>query len=315
MTTLNEFPKTKSIPFLLILFYVSVAVIVLVFLLRINVSQKDKIAQKKENNVVEINAPTAEEKGAIEKITEQVVPKSGFKFNIKWGDIGKKLVENGAIDLDGYRENYPEEKYKEELKYLTDGNIEGIIIDANSAYFWVNTLWALGLNQQSKVLTDMKNEYPKDIGNLASTGGWTLGTKDALELYNKEIIISLTDTQQEIVKKISAGIFRPCCNNSTAFPDCNHGMAALGLIELMVSQNFSEEEIYRAVLAFNSYWFSQTYIDLAYYFQKNENTSWSAVDPKVVLSEKYSSSSGYGNIKKQIGNIPGVSSSGAGCGV
>ena len=30
--------------------------------------------------------------------------------------------------------------------------------------------------------------------------------------------------------KIAKGIYRPCCNNSTYFPDCNHGMAMLGLL-------------------------------------------------------------------------------------
>jgi hypothetical protein len=299
--------------FLIILSYVGIAVLGLVFLSRENVSVKKKAVVEAKQDIVEVKASTAEEKGELAKITEQVVPKSGFKFSVKWGDVGKKLVENGAIDQAKYLKNYSEEKYKEELKYLTEEKIDSITINADNAYFWVNTLWALGLNQQSKVLTDMKNEYPKDIGNLASTGGWTLGTKDSLELYNKAAIVPLTDTQQDTVKKISAEIFRPCCNNSTAFPDCNHGMAALGLIELMVSQNFSEGEIYRAVLSFNSYWFSQTYVDLAYYFQKNENTAWLAIDPKTVLSAKYSSSAGYAAIKKQIGNIPGVGASGPGC--
>ena len=42
----------------------------------------------------------------------------------------------------------------------------------------------------------------------------------------------------KIVEEIAGNIYRPCCGNSTAFPDCNHGMAMLGLIELMVSQKF-----------------------------------------------------------------------------
>ena len=41
------------------------------------------------------------------------------------------------------------------------------------------------------------------------------------------------------------------------------------------------DEIYQAGLAFNSYWFGQTYMDLAYYFKTKENLDWKNVDPKV----------------------------------
>lgn len=317
MTTINELPQNNKISYLLVLFYVSVAAIIVGLILRVGVSQNKQVPTKTPattNNVVEVNAPTQEEKTAMGKIRDQVVPKDGFKFDIKWGSVGKGLVASGAIDMTKYAGNYPKEKYAKELAYLTEENNDGITINSDNAYFWVNTLWALGLNQQSQVLTEMKQNYPRDIGNLASTGGWTLGAKPAMELYNKEALIPLTGAQQELVKKISANIYRPCCNNSTAFPDCNHGMAALALVELMVSQNFSEQEIYRAVLAFNSYWFSQTYVDLAYYFQKNENTAWADVDPKKALSSAFSSKAGYSAIKRQIGNVPGVGASGPGCG-
>ncbi|MDO8512588.1 MAG: hypothetical protein Q7S57_04900 [bacterium] len=317
MTTPNSLFRVKPVPFLIILFYVGVAVLILVFVLKAGTPVNKKVTVKADNpkkNIVEVNAPTAEEKETMNKIQETVVPKDGFKFSVKWGNTGKKLVENGAIDLEKFRKNYMDEKYKDDMTYLTEEKNDGITVNADNAYFWVNTLWALGLNQQSLVLEDMKKNYPRDLGNLASTGGWTLGAKPALELYGKETIIPLTVVQQETVKKISAGIYRPCCNNSTAFPDCNHGMAALGLVELMVSQNFSEEEIYRAVLAFNSYWFSQTYVDLAYYFQKNNNTTWADVDSKQVLSSEYSSAAGYKAIKAKIGNTPGVGGAGAACG-
>jgi hypothetical protein len=91
-------------------------------------------------------------------------------------------------------------------------------------------------------------------------------------------------------------------------------MAILGLIELMVSQGYGEEDIYQAALAFNSYWFAQTYIDLAYYFETTEGTAWAEVDAKKALSAEYSSAQGYQAIKKQIGNIPGTESVGGSCG-
>ena len=41
-------------------------------------------------------------------------------------------------------------------------------------------------------------------------------------------------------------VYRPCCDNATHFPDCNHGMAMLGLLELMAAQGASEEEMFAA---------------------------------------------------------------------
>ena len=247
---------------------------------------------------------------SVGALTEKVAPASGYSVDIKWGDVGQKLVEAGAIDLEQYQQIYPD------ISYLTQSKSEGITLNKDTAYFWVNTLWALGLTQKSDVLEKgvMMTQYGDDLGNFASTAGWTLGSKDALELYSSAEIIPLSAEQQAKVAEIASNIYRPCCGNSAAFPDCNHGMAILGLVELMVSQGFSEEEIYKAALVFNSYWFVDTYVDLAYYFQTAKNTPWKKVDPKEVLSDKYSSASGYGAIKQIIGNIPGAPVQGASCG-
>jgi len=249
-------------------------------------------------------------------LTKKVVPPEGRTVNINWGDTGTKLVEAGGIDLSKYRENYSDPQYAELLKYLTENKNGPITITPQNAYFWVNTLWALGLTQQSDVLSKgiMGTEYKDRLGNFASTGGWTLGSKDAVSLYSSSKIIPLTQKQQDLVTKVSANIYRPCCGNPTSFPDCNHGMAILGLLELMASQGATEEEMYQASLAFNSYWFASTYIDLAYYFQTEKNVSWDKVDPKLALSAEYSSAAGYQEIKKQIGNIPGAENVGASCG-
>ena len=260
--------------------------------------------------------PTAPPAPTVDLLKAEVVPEAGYTVKLAWGDIGKKLVASGAIDIAKYQQNYKEEKHQELLAYLTDTQDKGITINADNAYFWVNTLWALGLTQKSDVLEKgvMGTEYKDKIGSFASTGGWTLGAKKAVDLYSSSGIISLTAEQQALVNKISQGIYRPCCGNPTSFPDCNHGMAILGLIELMVAQGFSEKEIYQAALAFNSYWFSQTYLDLAYYFQTKENTLWKDVDPQKVLGATYSSGPGYQAIKKQIGNIPGSTTAGGSCG-
>ena len=261
----------------------------------------------------EATAPAAA--GAAADVTSAVLPAGGITVAIDWGDTGTRLVETGAIDMEKYRQYYGDGQSRELLSYLTDTQGTGITINEDNAQFWVNTLWALGLVQKSQVLDEgvMGTDYRAELGNFASTGGWTLGAKPAVDLYSSAELVPLTAQQQQLVQKISEGVYRPCCGNSTAFPDCNHGMAALGLIELMVSQGAAEDDIYRALLAFNSYWFTQTYLDLAYYFQTYENTAWADVDPRRVLSAEFSSAQGYQKIKQRIGTIPGTEGQGSSC--
>ncbi len=251
-----------------------------------------------------------------EDLAQTVAPEEGYTVDVNWGDTGVRLVEAGGIDMGKYRENYGDEKYQELLAYLTEPQNKGITITQDNAYFWVNTLWALGLTQKSDVLDKgvMGVEYKDKLGNFASTGGWTLGAADAVSLYSSSAIVPLTEEQQALVAKVSNGIYRPCCGNPTSFPDCNHGMAILGLLELMASQGSSEEEMYRAALAFNSYWFTQTYVDLAYYFMTEKKTQWEDVDAKEILAAQYSSAAGYQSIKEKIGNVPGMAGSGGACG-
>src|SRR3989338_1454430 len=132
-------------------------------------------------------------------------------------------------------------------------------------------------------------------GNFASTGGWTLAKGDAMEHYNMHALIALTAEQQKLVDKVSRGIFRPCCGNSTHFPDCNHGMAMLGLLELMASQGVSEEDMWKTALTVNSYWFPDTYLTIASYM-KNKGVEWKNVNPQEILGVNYSGAAGFQNI-------------------
>jgi hypothetical protein len=178
----------------------------------------------------------------------------------------------------------------------------------------VNTLWALGLTNKSTVLDDgpMKTSG-NDTANFASTGGWTLGAKEPMKLYSSANIIPLTPDEQQLAKRIAENVYRPCCGNHTAFPDCNHGMAALAYIELAVFQKVPEQQIYKDLLALNSFWFQSTYVDMAVYFKKNKNVSWSQVDPKLALSLDYSSAVGAQRISQEVQNVQKNSSKGGEC--
>jgi hypothetical protein len=260
--------------------------------------------------------PLGSNQVGFETLNAQVLPAQGYTVRVKWGDLGKRLVESGAIDLEKFKQVFAQRGIsEEELEYLTQGGQEEITVTADSATFWVDVLWALGLTNKSEVLSKgpmATGQTP--VGNYASTGGWSLGEKESTRLYNSQALISLSSEQEARVRQIADGVFRPCCNNPTSFPDCNHGMAALGLIQLMVRDGYSDKEIYQAVLAFNSFWFPQNYLDLAYYFKTKEGLNWNQVDAQKLLSATYSSGSGYKTIKQQLQPIPGQPQQGGSCG-
>ena len=155
---------------------------------------------------------------------------------------------------------------------------------------------------------------PKQTRNMASTGGWDVSVGDPMNHYSKHTMLLLTADQQNMVEEMSKNIYRPCCNNSTHFPDCNHGMAMLGLLELMAANGVSREEAYRVALNVNAMWFPREYQELATFFAENGIT-WVKVDPKLVLSSKYSSASGYKQTRTLIKSLPQPTQGGGGCGL
>ncbi len=252
----------------------------------------------------------------LSKIQAKVLPQKGYKVKIKWSDLGKKMIEDGVIDekklanaIFGKDEIPPQFK-----KYLDGSKQKEIIVDETTAQFWVDLFWGLGLANKNPILEGGSMIEGGNTANFASTGGWTLGKQEAMSLYNKFSYVPLSQEQQKRVKEIADGVYRPCCGNPTSFPDCNHGMAALAIIELLVSQGKSPKEIYRDLLTFNSYWFPQTYLDIAYHFEKN-GINYSSVDPSKILSKTFSSAMGYQTIKRQIGEVAWPVLQGAGsCG-
>lgn len=236
---------------------------------------------------------------------------------VRWGDLGIKMTSVGAIDAEKFESLYanrgglPEDIKK--LLYDSDnGNLE---ITKENSGFILNLLWALGLGNKNPILEQgpMNDSRYGGALNFASTGGWTLAIGEAMEHYSLHPLIILTKEQQELVERTSKNIYRPCCNNSTYFPDCNHGMAMLGLLELMASQGLSEEEMYKYALVVNSFWFPDTYFAIAKYFEKR-GSKWENVNPKEVLGQNYSSASGYQRILKEA-KPQQIEGGGGGCGV
>ncbi|MBI4094100.1 hypothetical protein HY417_04000, partial [Candidatus Kaiserbacteria bacterium] len=219
-------------------------------------------------------------------LAEQVMPSDGVELPVVWGDLGRQLVDSGAIDREKWMELY-RERTDEEERLLDGSSQEKLRITRENASYLLNLFWAFGLANANPILedkTEMMNPQFGGAGGFASTGGWTLSDGDSMNHYGMHALVQLTKEQQALVDRISRGVYRPCCDNSTHFPDCNHGMAMLGLLELMASQGASEEEMWDAALAVNSYWFPDTYETIALY-KKQKGIEWSDVDPREVLGK------------------------------
>lgn len=226
---------------------------------------------------------------------------------VVWGDLGQKLIAAGVIDA---------EKFKTFYDGQYDGNLPAgklKMTKENSGYL-LNLFWALGLASKNPILDAGEMKGPRYGGaqNFASTAGWILSSGSPMDHYSHHRFFDLTPEQQEKVEKVSSGIYRPCCGNPTHFPDCNHGMAMLGLLELMASQGVSEQEMWKVALAVNSLWFPDAYQTIAAYM-KNQGVDWKDVNPQEVLGFDYSSAQGYARIVSQV--VEPTQGRGSGCGI
>ncbi len=249
----------------------------------------------------------------LSNLEETVLPSGGVELPVSWGTLGKQLVDAGVIDLAAFRSVV--QMTPDQEKILTTGSDEKIRIDHKNSQFVVDVLWALGLAQKSLVYDEgpLGKEYKNEQGNFASTGGWNLARGDAVNYLNRFNLVPLSADQQKKVGEIAQNVYRPCCGNSTWFPDCNHGMAALAIIELLVSAGVDDATIYRKVLGFNSFWFPDTYLTLAAHFAR-QGTPWDKVDAKEVLGASYSSAQGASEISQKVGPLPFTTNFGGSCG-
>ena len=179
--------------------------------------------------------------------------------SLDWGDMGKKMIEAGVIDKEKFENLYNQRGglTQADKKLLYGTNNENIMINSENSAIMLNMLWALGLGNKNPILENGPMMDPKygGAGRFASTGGWTLSQGGAMDHYSMHSFIVLTPEQQLLVERAAKNIYRPCCGNSTYFPDCNHGMAMLGLLELMASQEATEEDMYKIAEEVNAYWF------------------------------------------------------------
>lgn len=246
-----------------------------------------------------------------------VLPSGGVDLPVTWGNLGKQMVDAGVIDQDALDKVYAERGGLDDSakRLLTDISNSTLHIDEQNSGYLLNLLWALGLSNKNKILEEgpMRDpQYGGDAGGFASTGGWSLAKGEVMDHYSAHQFVTLNEEQQALAERVAKRIFRPCCGNATYFPDCNHGMAMLGLLELMAAQGVSEEEMYKVALQVNAYWFPDTYLTLAQYFRK-QGVDWKDVKPQEVLGTEFSSASGYARIRAEVN--PPEPGGGSGCAV
>jgi hypothetical protein len=258
----------------------------------------------------------------LDEAISRVIPEAGFQSRIALKDSIVKLAIQGVIDEKKFRALYgPNRPIPGEFAMVlrAPSNRE-ILLTENNAADYVNLLWPVGL--ATHMAANSGSPLNGDsLFNFASTGGWTLGKEpNGGTYFNKLAIVGLTEEQEARVVRIAKATYRPCCNNSTFFQDCNHGSAMLGLLQLGASQGLSDSELYREALAFNSFWFADYYVRTALLFKVVKKTEWGDVDPRVVMGYDYSAGGPWQqNVAAPVAKIPDLfpptTEGGAACGL
>lgn len=228
-----------------------------------------------------------------DEIVSKVVPADGYQSRIALRDSVVRLVRKGVIDLGKFfaldKGNMPADL----SHVLGDRSDAPIRLTRENAGVYVNLLWGVGL--ANRMVGNFSIPLMgAELSTFASTAGWTLGERDdGAGYFNKFRIIDLTLSQEAAAIRVAKATFRPCCDNSTFYQDCNHGAALYGLLQLGASQGLSDKDLYREALAFNSFWFEDNYVRTALYFAVARGVAWRDVDPKEIMGPKYSSLSSW----------------------
>lgn len=259
---------------------------------------------------------------ALGEMSRDVLPLQGHKLEVSFGDSIQRLVEAGVISPRKFKQVYARRgglpPWIEKL--FTQPSSEPITMGFQTAPFLLNLMWPLGMATKTR-FNEKSKLYGSKVNSFASTGGWSLGVaRSGGRYFNKVSAIDLTAEQEAAVLEAAKNCYRPCCNNSTFFQDCNHGSALLGLYELAASQGASVDDLYAIGRNANSFWYPSEYIEMAYFFRKLEGKSWNQVAARTILSKKYSSIGGWQkNVHKpmvEAGLLPGTQfGSASNCGV
>ena len=273
--------------------------------------------------VVETSVTVAERVPIIVTQAEPTAPILPVSYEVpaQYGQLGPQLLDVGAIDYDLFaaaqqRAGQPLTEYQTNI--LREGSDDPIVFEQTSAYFLLNFFWALGLVNRNPILTKgpLMSRANGDISGFASTGGWTAGTEPATELYAAAPIQTLNFEQQGRLATVASGAYRPCCNNPTLFPDCNHGMAMLGLLEVVAATDADLDSLYSVAKNANSFWYPEQATEVAKLFRYAEGQSFEEIDSRAAVAAETFSASGYQQVNQWLAErnlLQQPSGGGSGC--
>lgn len=257
----------------------------------------------------------------IAALQQQIHPAGGYALSVPYGDLGPRMMAAGVFSDEAFAaiyENSGSPLTPEQIEILRSGSEAEIVITEQNAHFLLNFFWAVGLANDNPILTSgpMVEQSEGQVERFASTGGWSLATRPVRDIYASMNLVPLTAEQQTLVEEVAASVYRPCCDNHTLFPDCNHGMAMLGILELMASKGATVDEMFEAAKYINAYWFPDQALETAIYLQLTENTDFASADPLRVVSAEFSSGSGSARVHQELqrqGLLPEAPSQGGSC--
>ncbi|MDH5411437.1 MAG: hypothetical protein OEY16_08620 [Alphaproteobacteria bacterium] len=230
-----------------------------------------------------------------ERASAAVLPETGTRTGLVLGEVIARLAAGGAVAPEKLAAVYERrggmpDWMARALKGEDSGEIE---LGAKTVPYLLNLFWPLGIANKAA----FNQRHPiaeKTLPRLAATGGWTLGIeKNGATYYNKVEAVPLTEEQDAMVERMAGVIYRPCCDNAALFPDCNHGAAMLGFLQLAAAQNLPEERIWELAKILNGFWYPNQYVSMALMFDLRDGQDWDAVPAQTVLDRKHSSISGW----------------------
>ena len=260
---------------------------------RAQTSYVNKTAANKTTANTTLNRPSSTNKTAI--LLSDLFPSQGFVTTVKLNNIVPELVSSGAINLTKVKELYGKNLTPQELDILTKPSYANLTLNSSNANFYLLIFWALGISNKNQVLGNfsaLANASNYSVADFASTGGWTLGTSsNSMAYFDKLSLLNLTPLEQNKMYDVATHSYRPCCDNPTAFPDCNHGAALLALTELGASEGLNESQLYMLDLQAQTLWFPSYYATTALELHYKNVSYWA--NARVVLGANYSSASGW----------------------
>lgn len=228
-----------------------------------------------------------------------------YRVPVRFGDVGPRLLALGAIELRLLEARYARSGRAltaRQRRILIEGTGEPVLFSGGEARFLLDFFWALGLTNRIALLAGgpMMQRGGGELGRYASVGGWTLGSRPATALYASAEMVPLSAEQQGRLEEVAYGVYRPCCDNPTAFPDCSHGMAMLGLLTLMAAEGATLDQMFSAARAASAFWFPEQALEVAIFLEAVWGTGFSEGEAQAFTGRDVFSAAGFRTVHQWL---------------